>query len=235
MPLLIGLHALKQEVIDRMLPVGGSPALLASTNAFTNYNTFAGTPPNYSGLITATAYHTTNSFINVLNFTGIVNNNTLTSGFSQLYGMDGYVQIRATTANSYNRTIAGGRFFISYNATSPYEAKSLSGYGIIIDPPSILGTGTKTPGTISGIYIQNQGVSGTTTTKALEILDQSGSTNNYAIYTGAGNIRLMSSASDKLGFHGTAPIAQQLLATGAGATADNIITVLQNLGLCRQS
>lgn len=40
---------------------------------------------------------------------------------------------------------------------------------------------------------------------------------------------------DKVGFYGTAPIAQAVLATGAGATVDNVITALQNLGLVKQS
>jgi hypothetical protein len=38
-----------------------------------------------------------------------------------------------------------------------------------------------------------------------------------------------------IGFYGTNAIAQQVLATGAGATVDDVITVLQNLGLCRQT
>jgi hypothetical protein len=38
-----------------------------------------------------------------------------------------------------------------------------------------------------------------------------------------------------VGFYGTAPIAQAVLATGAGATVDNVITALQNLGLVKQS
>ena len=37
------------------------------------------------------------------------------------------------------------------------------------------------------------------------------------------------------GFYGTTPIAQALLATGAGATVDNVITALQNLGLVKQT
>ena len=37
------------------------------------------------------------------------------------------------------------------------------------------------------------------------------------------------------GFYGTAPIAQAVLATGAGATVDNVITALQNLGLVKQA
>jgi len=38
-----------------------------------------------------------------------------------------------------------------------------------------------------------------------------------------------------VGFYGTAPIAQATLATGVGATVDNVITALQNLGLVKQS
>lgn len=40
---------------------------------------------------------------------------------------------------------------------------------------------------------------------------------------------------NKLGFHAVTPIAQAVLATGAGATVDNVITALQNLGLVKQS
>jgi len=39
----------------------------------------------------------------------------------------------------------------------------------------------------------------------------------------------------KLAFWGSAPAAQQVFATGAGKTADNIITFLQSIGLCKQS
>lgn len=38
-----------------------------------------------------------------------------------------------------------------------------------------------------------------------------------------------------VGFYGTTPIAQAVLATGAGATVDDVITALQNLGLVKQS
>lgn len=39
----------------------------------------------------------------------------------------------------------------------------------------------------------------------------------------------------KLGFYGVTPVARQVLATGAGATVDDVITALQNLGLVKQS
>lgn len=38
-----------------------------------------------------------------------------------------------------------------------------------------------------------------------------------------------------IGFHGATPIAQAVLATGVGASVDNVITALQNLGLVKQS
>jgi hypothetical protein len=38
-----------------------------------------------------------------------------------------------------------------------------------------------------------------------------------------------------VGFYGTAPIAQAVLATGVGASVDDVITALQNLGLVKQS
>jgi hypothetical protein len=39
----------------------------------------------------------------------------------------------------------------------------------------------------------------------------------------------------KLGFYGVSPIARAVLATGAGASVDDVITALQNLGLVKQS
>ena len=38
-----------------------------------------------------------------------------------------------------------------------------------------------------------------------------------------------------IGFHGVTPIVRAVLATGASATVDNVITALQNLGLVKQS
>lgn len=43
------------------------------------------------------------------------------------------------------------------------------------------------------------------------------------------------SSGEKWAFFGATPIVQPLLATGGGATVDNVITALQNLGLVRQS
>lgn len=49
-------------------------------------------------------------------------------------------------------------------------------------------------------------------------------------------IRMEASGSEPmLGFYGVTAIARAVLATGAGATVDNVITALQNLGLVKQS
>lgn len=63
---------------------------------------------------------------------------------------------------------------------------------------------------------------------------------------GTGNVSLQGSGAadivsvdtdggSRLGFYGIGPVTRQVLATGAGATADNIITALQNLGLLAQA
>lgn len=41
--------------------------------------------------------------------------------------------------------------------------------------------------------------------------------------------------TEKIGFWGATAVVQQILATGAGATVDNVISLLQTLGLCKQS
>jgi hypothetical protein len=49
-------------------------------------------------------------------------------------------------------------------------------------------------------------------------------------------LRIRGGASGaELGFYGVTPIARAVLATGAGATVDNVITALQNLGLVSQT
>ena len=58
---------------------------------------------------------------------------------------------------------------------------------IVLEIQNPLFLGTK-PTTYDGIFIANQGVSGITTSTAIKIEDQSGSTNNFAIVTGTGTV-----------------------------------------------
>lgn len=50
-----------------------------------------------------------------------------------------------------------------------------------------------------------------------------------------GSVQVGGNAACQLGFYGHATTAQQVLATGAGATVDNVITALQALGLVKQA
>ena len=60
-------------------------------------------------------------------------------------------------------------------------------------------------------------------------------TGSWALTNPANSTVYVEGNSTGLGFFGVTPIARPLLATGASATVDNVIAVLQNLGLVRQS
>lgn len=47
--------------------------------------------------------------------------------------------------------------------------------------------------------------------------------------------KIGTATGQKLGFWNATPVVQQVLATGGGATVDNVISLLQTLGLCKQS
>ena len=57
---------------------------------------------------------------------------------------------------------------------------------------------------------------------------------DIALGTGTGT-KIGTATGQKLGFWNATPVVQQVLATGAGATVDNVISLLQTLGLCKQS
>lgn len=58
--------------------------------------------------------------------------------------------------------------------------------------------------------------------------------NNVAVGTTTGT-KIGTATGQKLGFWNATPVVQQVLATGAGATVDNVISLLQTLGLCKQA
>ena len=57
---------------------------------------------------------------------------------------------------------------------------------------------------------------------------------NVAMNTTTGT-KIGTATGQKLAFWNQTPVVQQVLATGAGATVDNVISLLQTLGLCKQS
>lgn len=50
-----------------------------------------------------------------------------------------------------------------------------------------------------------------------------------------GSIFIGNNSADLLGFYAVTPVTRQVLATGSGATVDNVISFLQTIGLCKQS
>lgn len=58
-----------------------------------------------------------------------------------------------------------------------------------------------------------------------------------ALFVDASNdsIMVMGNTAGKVGFYGVSAVAQPVLATGASATVDDVITMLQTIGICKQS
>lgn len=98
------------------------------------------------------------------------------------------------------------QLFAAYLNISQTDAENLVGY--------IFGTGDRT---VTG----DQTVTGSVITNSVKQRTAAGLT--------------VGIATDKLGFYGKAPIVQAVLATGAGATVDDVITALQNIGLVKQA
>lgn len=119
-------------------------------------------------------------------------------------------------------------------ALSPYTQTIGSMTAFSAQTPQLSGGGAHAVTASYGLYVDNQGVAGITLAFGIKISDQSGAAANYAFYSGGG-LHSIGSTVAEIGFYGHTPTTQQVLATGAGATVDNVITALQNLGLVKQS
>lgn len=58
---------------------------------------------------------------------------------------------------------------------------------------------------------------------------------NIVLDAATSGTKIGTATTQKLGFWNATPVVQQVLATGGGATVDNVITFLQTVGLCKQS
>ncbi len=162
-------------------------------------------------------------------------NNTLAAiGTNYLYGFTARAAIQATAANSAARYAYCMHAQFLATANTGYTATAIGAYGLLIDAPGFTGAGTLSFGLTAGIVINNQGTAKAPTSYGLKIEAQSGSTTSYALYTDTGSHRI-GSATATIGFYAVTPVARQTLATGVGASVDDVITALQNLGLVKQS
>ena len=59
-------------------------------------------------------------------------------------------------------------------------------------------------------------------------------TKNLEFSTGTGS-QIGTATAQKLAFWGVTPVVQPILATGAAATVDDVLTMLQAVGICKQA
>jgi hypothetical protein len=97
------------------------------------------------------------------------------------YLQGGYFTARNTGTGTVSSLIG-----LDVNTQNTSSGTVTTMYGLRLTTP----TDTGIVGAMRGLSIQNQGLSGTTNTYGIYIEDQTTSTNPYAIYTGAGLVRL---------------------------------------------
>lgn len=181
-------------------------------------------------------------------------------GTSIGYGASSYIGSIAigsssVTGNVEARFVAGGSvrpidnvFFgkgVTHAAPISFTINGTGGLGtnivggdVIIAPGKSTGSGT--PGVVK-LQGTATGGSGTTPQTLTDVLTV---TNNVTItLADAVNVVLNATTGtkwatapgQKQAWWGAAPVVQQVLATGAGATVDAVISLLQTLGLCKQA
>lgn len=121
----------------------------------------------------------------------------------------------------------------------PGEARGTDKAGAVLYVSGGQPTGAGASGPIV-FQIAAPGASGTTVRSHSERarFDDAGLTisDGYALVAGSSSgLKIGTATTQKVAFWNANPVAQQVLATGAGATVDNVISLLQTLGLCRQS
>lgn len=158
-----------------------------------------------------------------------------------------YITIDALNAIRVGSTVDSGDFVVH---TTGGSRGTYSSYKLVSYPAAA----SITPVTIQGItsqtapLLQLQGTSSTTAGRAQAEVDTAWAVDTdasrsadlilraYYTTTAREGFRIRGGSSDvQLGFYGVTPISRAVLATGAGATVDNVITALQNLGLVKQS
>jgi hypothetical protein len=146
-----------------------------------------------------------------------------------------WFRLRNTSADATNKTmrIGGGHYTNSEEPLTGIVTTSTSGSGVVnVGGGSSLGNAATTVDiyaaanntTTTGTKIASFVPGGITLSDGMNIVINA--TTGTKIGTGT---------TQKLGFWNATPVAQQVLATGAGRTVDEVITFLQTIGLCKQA
>jgi len=164
----------------------------------------------------------------------IARNNVTIGTATYVSGVWGTAGVQALNSNAVVSYVDGIKFALSFNANSGYIAQAAVWASTLTAlSPAVSGAGTFIIPNAYGMKIQNHGNSNITQATGIYIDAQTGSATNWAIYTNAGDIRLMASGSDKISFHGSAPVAQQTVtgSRGGNVALADLLTKLANIGL----
>lgn len=134
----------------------------------------------------------------------------------------------------YVRSGAGFGLAGSINWYSGTEGSSAFDISLLRDGAGILAQRNGTTVQIKRIY---ETFTDASNYARLSIITAAGDYSIKPEAAGTGTLRglVLVASGGKLGFYGVAAVTRQVLATGAGATVDNVITALQNLGLVSQT
>jgi len=212
------------------LRINNSAGSYLMTFDTTNLVAAIGATPDANVLLNASTYNTATTASYGIKWAG--GKDGVASGTA--YGISAETYNYAISDDSSCDNVIGLLVGIGGYADSGKTAATTGSQGINVIAPGFSGAGTKTIGTHYGIHISNQGNAAIGVSVGLVIDSQSGSASNWAFASGAG-IHQFGDSAATIGFYGVTPIARATLATGAGATVDNVITALQNLGLVKQS
>ncbi len=148
------------------------------------------------------------------------------SGITNNYSQSGmYVETSLRSAHA--GTLGWIRSLFVNSNVAASAAGTISQLSSVIVQLNNGGANTATVTTWHGVYIGGASKgSGQTLTNAygLIIQDQTAASSlNYAIYTGRGDVRLMSNTADKLGFWGATPVARPAAYTQTYSTPDKTL------------
>lgn len=100
--------------------------------------------------------------------------------------------------------------------------------------PAIRLRGVQLLGGDDNYQIQSNGLGHLSLTPSTDIWEYPDRAVSFKFGTTSG-VKIGTATGQKIGFWNATPVIQQVLATGGGATVDNVISLLQTLGLCKQS
>ncbi len=184
---------------------------LAITGALTGVTTGA-----FSGVITASSDVNVGGRVNVTRTAG-----GLTAQFISSHVSTGVYTSWVATAADRGYIGTGDQVFASSVNNFAIGAASAAG-ALLLGTTAGVGL-TFTAATVNAVFAGTLGVTGLLTASA------------GISVVGVSSVLTFGVATSTIGFYGVTAIARAVLATGAGATVDNVITALQNLGLVKQS